>query len=475
MADISPNALIESAALAATSGQKFRSDIVRMAVRLGLYTAQHGHPFSLPLLLDVCALMTSPPPFNPLIREFPEPPPKMAAYDSWLLRFCEHAWKSFGTALPSDYPSTFSPLLMSLWPRQDQETCLEWVSAYQALTGMFEDIARIWCHTPRSPNSSLWGTWLQRLPHKLESAHAPYLWGRFDDSLIHERFDHVAAQLYVEAPSLRLHPYVERLIRRLERQRQNVIPPYPESHEELNPWRGPLALDTLTQSAEYVMRKLADGGGTRLSNLVSSMPDQIFSICLYWVNGYNGLKTTAASILQALAVILIDDWRFVLQTLPVHLHAYNANLPSLKTFYPGPRWDPSTLSETAVNHFFKRPNWAAISTSPLQWSPLSANWACICLLATDLAEFGLRRQETPAGIIWVDSEARLPEWVSNIIIIETEGELSHVCKITQTKSQTTAIVPLPWPNWLSKKQDTVFHSLRERILEVLIKSLIPYR
>ncbi len=473
MVEISPDTLTKSVALTATNGQAYKPGIVRKALDMGLYTAQHGHPLPLPLLLDVFALMTSSPPFNHLIRELPNPPIQMTAYDAWLLRFCEHAWQSFGSVQPSEQLLSFGALLMGLWPKHDQKPCRKWVKAYDALTKRPEEILVKWREPTRSTVASLWNSWFKRLPVKLAFPHAPYLWGKFHNNLLHERFDHVAAQLYLEAPSLSLNPYAEQVIRKLERRSKNIIPPYPDSYQELNPLRGPMTLDTLTKDLDYVMRKYADGGGVRLSNPVSSVPERVFNVYLYWVNGYAGLTTTAASILQALAVLLIDDWRFVMQNLPIHVHAHNANLASQETFCPGPRWEPVSMPQTAVKLFFDRPNWAKITPTPLQMNSVSADWACVCLLATDLAEFGIRKQDTPTGTIWIDHKACLPEWVSNIVIIETNGDFSHVCKVTRSNSQSTAIVPLPWPNWLSQKRDTVFHSVRERILDVMLTSLLP--
>ncbi|HXM46109.1 MAG TPA: hypothetical protein VN924_33060 [Bryobacteraceae bacterium] len=260
--------------------------------------------------------------------------------------------------------------------------------------------------------------------------HVAEMWRRFSESAgarqLPERFDHLAAVLYLHAEDPPLLPEQRWLVQKLVfRRKQQISTPLITSWEEQDPNFGRWVLGTLC-SGEYGDFKIANNNHPRLNKPPSSVPPPNIEVHLCFGAGWNG--AARAYSVAGFAALLIDDWRSALRPLDVSFHVHRlAPLPhSIGPILPGERWrdlQERRLPPTrAVGALFLRSDYGDLVEGPA-WTPpptrSGVGWWCASLLQDDLHELGFSPRVGRAG--WFAQNSRLPAPVEHVILVPSLG------------------------------------------------------
>lgn len=257
------------------------------------------------------------------------------------------------------------------------------------------------------------------------------MWRRFADSAgahqVPERFDHLAAALYVHAEDPPLLPEQRWLVQKLVfRRKQQISTPLITSWEEQDPNFGRWVLGTLC-FGDYGEFKIVNNNHPRLNKPPSSVPPPNIEVHVCFGASWAG--ASRAFSIAGFAALMIDDWRSALRPLDVGFHIHRlAPLPhSIGPFPPGERWrdvKQSTLPPArAVGALFQRVDYGDLAEATA-WTPpplrLGVCWWCICALRDDLSEFGFSPRVGRRG--WYARDSRLPEAVEHVILVPPLGK-----------------------------------------------------
>jgi hypothetical protein len=301
-----------------------------------------------------------------------------------------------------------------------------------------------------------------RLPDRPPSL-APGFWRRFAEGaggyLVHERFDHVAADLYSSADDPPVLPDQAERLRRLRRQqRQATSIPFTKAYERLDPIYGRVTLGTLCQDNEYCESNIVNKRRAKISDPPSTEPPRKLRVHLCWGASYAGasrswspapsypLRVTPASATQALAALLLDDWRSAFRALPLQffLHCIRPFREVVREVRPGRRWrsrhSGSVPPSRALAALFERCDHVSVARTP-NWEtvvddderPFRRAWWCACVSSCDLGDLGFepvadlaahaapglagRLSHAHAGR-WLARAPRLPSQISHLIVVE---------------------------------------------------------
>lgn len=514
--------IVISARLAATQGANSRERIVRESLVQGYFAAQHNHLIPLPVLLDVLTIMESPegmpprrtPAFYSNERGYDE----IRRYDDeWLLGFHANVRRSLGSHTKlqrSEHAfSQYFPLLMSAWPGTIPRNVpiTTFAKAFNSLLDDDKLIQRIldaW-KGKRQISLEQWNYWF---PGKLAYSSPSYesgIWGNFatGKSLLglHERFDHMAADMYMESEDIGMSSRQQHRIKLLLRRQKAANTPLPTSYEEQDPFRGAISLSTLVQD-EYGDFKMVNQIDPRISNFPPSFPTQLIKIHLCWAaahkgvaqnfftpqaNNINGsIKISAASILQGFIALVLDDWRNALAELPVEFFAHNNRPNAFEDMGAGgERWKQQAKlhkrmpPSNFVSCFFTRTNWMEVTYEFLwQGSRRYSEWWCACLLEDDLEEFGFTRQSHSTTFakdsqievrkpLWVSNEKSFPDFIDRVILLNPANQTGKICLVIREKPGLVKLSQLNATSETKRAKRPSYLNLRTAALDVLLDVL----
>jgi hypothetical protein len=506
---------------------------VEVALRHGWRAARRGRALPLPVLLDLSAAFSMPRYPRPLFRPDSGQTAEIAAYKAWLQRFCSDVPRHLGVrptlrnARPPSLLPNYLETLLQDWPATPAEDArsLEWKKAYATLLAASGARAQIRAHWagPRDTDLAHWKRWFPNQPRSQDGRPcASAMWDLFarlpDQDELHERFDHDAARIYVDAVSPDFLDDQQARIELLRRRDQLKLDP-PEGYDSLNPYSGETTLSTLCQGS-YGDYKRVNRSDIRISDAVPTLPLSPIEIHLCWANGYTGLSlehpcspghrsagrsdtqarlnprqeahslVTGASTLQGVVALLLDDWRFMLRDLPLEFYAHRGP-PDLRGDRLGPggeRWNTRKQGQDGrppwivVSRLFERRTWDNAGVQDLRWSPPASafGWWCAVLLLQDLAEFGFREQpELPAVDLpqqgWLAEGNALPSCISHLIAVMPPDQGGRIFQVFSSRDRQghdqAELRPLPERQSLAQGADSSFRTLRIMALDVVLDVL----
>ncbi len=484
------SALVASAACAGNPGPWVT---LRKALDWGLRAAAQGRVLPLPLLLDLAEDLADAQDRDPGLASALEPPgPGVVGYDNWVRSLGNLTRLFVGTRQedlslyqtelssaeverlsdpdrpPSGEPDYLPFLLWALHLPDDPTPPEEVVRAYRFLRSSQEHqtaVLEAW-RGPRPPETDGRWEWWTRIQAAYHEDPTPAgLWSRFASEAggewLHERLDHVAGEIYLRdtAPDLTLDQ--SRRIDFLKQRRNEVFfTPMTTCYEELDPFQGAIALSTLCMG-EYGMYKIANRSAVWISNPPATRPSHEVHVHLTWTCRYDGLRQevdlalpgdppqslrpAAASILQGLAALLMDDWRCALRHLPVHFHLHRngSTHEELNLGTGGPRWRNPEIQTylppaQVVAHLFKRNSLADLAGCEDHWTAPEGSadntyhfWFGL-ILASDLRGLGFQEPLETGGLSgeWTGPSGRLPDCLSRLVVLTPgTGLFWNICDI----------------------------------------------
>jgi hypothetical protein len=526
----------QSATLSAMLCPRGPETVIRTALSDGLWAAKHGCGIPLPLLLDANAILYTQSARLPIFRNKPAQwPAELDSYDRWLLGLHRIVQKS---NLACEH--NVLPLLVDGWSaNQPKLPALgDWIHAYTTLQNkptVIQDISKLWL-APRSGKPELWREWLPSPPRQIvlkkkwDHAHhpvgkhsldedkqrtSPWYWSNYATATaldwLHESFDHPAARMYAEAKDVPLLPDQQQRIERLIRQRRQSGGDYTrDSREEQNPYFGEPPLDVLTKDEEELIRWLVERRHG-IAGPPSTQPPPAIYVHLCLINAFAGIhqvvappklqpgeppqqqasnSQTAASTLQGIAALIVDDWRFALRNLEqveFFVHRGEPDFAEDTIGGGGERWKNDNRTSSFVPppavtvKFFQRRKWTDINLRALVWPNGIGNldpfaWWCLCVLKDDLPDLGFHAQ-IPAGgdfqIRWTAKASALPACISHIILLDPTNGADEICWVDRKRStgDGLALRPERRRQTYASNSDISYHSLRIQALDILLSAL----
>lgn len=523
MPKFSADNLIASAALAATDGSQFNESTVREALDWGLRAARLGRGLPLPVLLDSRAVFLKPWPAPEVLRgDDSHRPPTAAKYDDWLRSFrreVRRLLRALGTDSRKEQihwePIDALPLLLAAWPHQitTDVDLVDWSEAYSALvdeSSAIRHIHEVWQsrrELSHGYRDSIFPGTPEYRPLEDADRKVCWMWSRFalqnyDVGLMPETFDHAAAQFYLEADDPPIVPdQLARLRNLLRRSRHYISQPFTIGYEEQDPNYGAVALVTLTWE-EYGEFKIVNDTHLRITKPPATPIPQQVNIHLCWANGHAGLmqlpdtqtgiephgrQTTPpseASILQGVVALLLEDLRYALRKLPVKFYIHRG-AESDALGRGGTRWKtqlhrgeglpPSRM----IDRLFARRLWGSIDGDLRRSEARRQNdlW-CLCLLASDLAEFGIHQRDQTgqsarlAETVWTAPVDTLPDCFTHVILLQPSNQGSCICEVVRHRmARHFELRPLRERRNLPDLPGVPFLTLRICALDMILERL----
>ena len=390
-------AIMETAACAATAGAPASDGMIRAALHEGRRAARYGCNLPLFVTLDVMATLSRTgrnQAGEAMLLAYPfratssaaatgPSPLSVSEYEDWLSGLCRHLLVSlsYPAAQANSHPADFLPVLMNEWERLGgppagsplAKPAREWVNAYDELLadGFAGRIGLLWSGS-RSVDPALWKQWWP--DRRVEAAadepspaslRPPIMLGLFSSDTVHEDFDLAAGFIYEQSDDLVPDHDQRRRIRQLRQSLPCTSIPFTTAYEEPDPRYGIIALSTLSQDEAYVDFHFANETYARINNRHEQRPPRRVHVHLAWICGYGGIRTlqsigcvstarlregtacsrrlakcSQASVLQACVLLVLDDWRELLAGLPItySLHRSYPKPVSVCVGRGGRRW-----------------------------------------------------------------------------------------------------------------------------------------
>ncbi len=455
------------------------------ALEWGQRAAGQGCALPLPLLLDLAewlARREGPPSGAAQALNPPEPGP--TGFDRWVWELAGLIRDFVGVRMEdlSLYQTELSPagirrlgdpepsradepdeLPFLMWavrnaPTESSESLAEAWALLRRSEQMQEALIEAW-RGPRPPaQDPRWNWWSRFQVGEPEDPSAAGLWSRFATDAgaewLHDRLDHVGAEIYLQGGAVDPTAQQARRIDLLQRRRNEVFfTPMTTCYEELDPFQGAIALSTLSMG-EYGMYKIANRSAVWISNPPSARPSHDVHVHLTWTCRFEGLQQTAswsvpgeplvapaASLLQGIVALVLEDWRSALRHLPVrfHLHRDGDEREELNLGPGGPRWrGPGARTglppAQAVARLFRRDSLALLAEGEADWTvpPGSADnafhyWFGF-ILAEDLRSLGFQETLETDGFQagWEGPPGRLPDCLSRLAILDPAPHMDRL-------------------------------------------------
>ncbi len=472
--------LVAEAACAGLPGSLAALD---KALEWGQRAAAEGHALPLPLLLDLTEWLERPEGQLPGPTDQPAvPEPGPGGFDRWVWELAGLIRYFVGVRQEdlSLYQTELSPAELQRWtnpdlPRAGEPDILPFllwavppvpVESHARLSEAFRilrrseplkaDLDRAW-RGPRPPaGDPRWRWWAERGDEPSGDPSVAGLWSRFateaGSAWLHERLDHVSAEVYLQGGAVDPTSQQARRLDFLQRRRSEVFfTPMTTCYEELDPFQGAIALSTLSMG-DYGMYKIANRSAVWISNPPSARPSHKVHVHLTWTTRFEGLlqsavwstlaegseesdslEVSAASLLQGIVALVVDDWRSALRHLPVqfHLHRDGEDQEGLNLGVGGPRWrGPGARTGLPPAHvvarIFRRNSLADLAASEADWTVPTGSadnsfhyWFGF-ILASDLRSLGFRDWRESDGTVrgWEGPPGRLPDCLSRLVLLE---------------------------------------------------------
>ncbi len=468
--------IMATAACAATRGRVSHARaFIHSALTAGIWAARHRCILPLPVLLD--AHMLAQYPEMTVAYRIPQPQYTQAIreYDDWMCDGFSRLLKRLAPAHPQISDASdrsvglhWLPLMMRLWQTQPPAATNRnghhaptWANCYDQLrrdTSRLDAIHQLW-RGDRSSQSRLWPWWKQKLPSPANLTSSA-LWSGFRDGIgaeqLHERFDHAAGCMYLAAADYQLLADQARRIEQLTRRSQDLqFQRHVTTPEEENPFQGSIGLAILSREPwESVYSAWINHEVSRRNAPPETRPPRTVCIRLGWACGYESLKpwrrepigpgrndgwfANRASVAQALTAILLDDWREILQGLPVEFHLERMCPGGRHTCVgkAGPAWKKparaglGTPPPHAIGLLFDRLTYLDVAaasdhTPRLQLSddlaPRSIDW-CVVTRA-DMADWGFTEHCQVKDLpMWTAPGHVVPDSLSHLVVLDDDGQ-----------------------------------------------------
>ncbi len=472
--------LVADAACAGLPGSPAALD---KALEWGQRAAEQGHALPLPLLLDLTGWLERQEGQSPGgTEELAPPEPGPAGFDRWVWELAGLIRHFVGgrledlslyqTELSSaelsrlanpDHPRAGEPdsLPFLLWavrpvPVESHARLAEACRVLRRSEPLKADLDRAW-RGPRPPaGDPRWRWWADMGDGPSGDPSVAGLWSRFASEAgadwLHERLDHVSAEVYLRGGAMNPTSQQARRLDFLQRRRSEVFfTPMTTCYEELDPFQGAIALSTLSMG-DYGMYKIANRSAVWISNPPSARPSHKVHVHLTWTTRFEGLlqsavwpipaegsdepdrlEVPAASLLQGIVALVVDDWRSALRHLPVqfHLHRDAEDQEGLNLGVGGPRWrGPGARTGLPPAHvvarIFLRNSLADLASGEADWSVPAGSadnsyhyWFGF-ILANDLRSLGFRESRESDGTTpgWEGPPGRLPDCLSRLVLLD---------------------------------------------------------
>jgi hypothetical protein len=389
-----------------------------------------------------------------------------APYDAWLNQTYSSQDGELRRGTCDSDLGPFADVVAFSWPVSRGDAAC-WADAYQRILddrACAEQVRLIW----RDDRSSAAEDWQQfwsppsPVAHEVQAARAYNAWAKFRQQTakqrsedVHERFDHHAAFLYFQADDPPLRPDQLRRIHRLKT-RHSLASPIRGTPDDQDPYDGQIPLAALIRepfAAAY--SAVINHEVAFLNNPPVKKPPREFHLHLCYGPRYGSVATTHQSIkrsarrqaagqladnapeqeagsaqathaatVQGLATLLLEDWRYLLNGLPVQFHVHvtdGRHPPQHRTIQKlGIRWRDEGVGvppADVVGTLFRRHTRVEmLDDSEREWqmprSTSGMHWYCGIASSLDL---GLSK--TSMGY-WTTDRWTLPDRINHLIVVD---------------------------------------------------------